>query len=139
MGAIGDFFVDFASALFNPEEARRRHQSQMAMYERARAERDRAKDAGILTSEIENQLLEWGKRLGGDRANQGLKMIFDPANGWTNIYFGGINDPDGDGHGHIRVLTDGTQTIVREPFIKGAPNARRDATLVDDRTPDKRK
>jgi len=66
-------------------------------------------------------------------------MVFDPDSGWTNIYFGGVGKPDGDGHGHIRVLTDGTQTIVREPYIKGTPSGRRDATLLDDGTPDKRR
>src|SRR5690606_10111502 len=96
-------------------------------------------EAGIMTPTIKRQLQQWSSRLGGDRTNQGIKMVFNPAQEWTDVYFGGVGKPDGDGHGHIRVLIDGTEKIIREPYVKGAPGARRDATLLDSKTPDRRR
>lgn len=91
-----------------------------------------------MTPSIHHQLERWSAQLGGSRANQGIKVVGKPEKGYTDIFFGGVGGPDGEGHGHIRVLLDGSELIVREPFIKGASNARRDATLMDDRTKDRR-
>jgi len=62
----------------------------------------------------------------------------DENGGHTDTYFGGVGAPDGPGHGHIRVDGEGDEQIVRESYSAGQPGARRDATLMDDRTPDRR-
>lgn len=57
----------------------------------------------------------------------------------TDAYFGGIKKPDGSGKGKIRVDEDGKERIVREPYTPGGRNAKRDATLLGDNTPDRRR
>lgn len=71
------------------------------------------------------------QKLGGDRVNQGVKVRFNYKEEVTDIYFGGVGKPDGEGHGHIRVDIHGNETIIREPYVHGAPYGRRDATLMD--------
>lgn len=72
-------------------------------------------------------------------SNDNWKATFKPEKEYTDVFFegkGGV--PDGPGHGHIRVDTEGNEQIVRDSFEPGQPNARRDATLLDDKTPDRR-
>lgn len=124
-----DGFKDWMLAVGNPRE-----------WERQNARRRAAEDAeaGILSPTIRAQLLDWSERLGEDRVNDGIKMRFNYNEDYTDIYFGGVGGPDKDGHGHIRVDIYGNETIVREPFVEGTDFGRREATLLDDRTPDRR-
>lgn len=80
MGRIWNEFKDWMLAVGNPQEWERQKACRQAV---ANAE------AGIMTPTIRMQLQEWSEKLGGDRANQGVKMVFDPKNEWTDILFWG--------------------------------------------------
>lgn len=75
------------------------------------------------------------QQFGSDRSRE-LKHV--PQDGYTDLYYAGVGKPDGPGHGHIRVWDDGREQIVREPYAVDTAGARKDATLLDDVTPDKR-
>lgn len=85
----------------------------------------------------ERQAQQWERKFRDGRSDD-LKIRFNPESGFTDIYYGGVGEPDGDGHGHIRVWLDGREEVVREPYIKGSPGGRKDATLMDGKTPDRR-
>lgn len=68
-----------------------------------------------------------------------IKSVFNPTGGYTDNYFGGQGKPDGPGHGHIRVDDKGNEQIVRDSYKPGEYGARKDATLLDSKTSDKRK
>lgn len=100
----------------------------MAEVRAARAERERQEQARM----IEEQIEDWRKKLGRDAAG-GFKAVYNPERGYTDIYYAGEGElPDGSGKGHIRVFDDGTESIIREPYRSGEPNAKRDATILDD-------
>ncbi|MEV8372861.1 hypothetical protein AB0P21_08985 [Kribbella sp. NPDC056861] len=101
------------------------------------AKADRLAREQHLNAHQRNQVEQWQMRFRDGRSND-MKVVFKPDQSYTDVYFGGVGAPDGSGHGHIRIWVDGTEQIVREPFRPGQPNAKRDATLLDDNTPDKR-
>lgn len=84
-----------------------------------------------------SQVNQWERRFGDGRGGS-VKVRFNYNEGYTDIYYGGRGRPDGEGHGHIRVLEDGTEKIVREPSVDDERQNRRDATLLDSITPDRR-
>jgi hypothetical protein len=56
------------------------------------------------------------------------------GDGYTDNYFGGQNgEPDGPGHGHIRVNEEGETSIVRGAYTPGEPFARANALEQDSR------
>lgn len=83
------------------------------------------------------QAQQWERKFRDGRSDD-LKINYHYDKGYTDIFFGGVGEPDGDGHGHIRIWVSGHEEVVREPYIKGQPNARKDATIRDNKTPDKR-
>jgi hypothetical protein len=95
----------------------------------------REREAREAALRLEAQARVWVEKLGSDRSTE-LKHV--AGNGYTDLYFAGVKDADGAGHGHIRVWDDGREQIVREPYPVDTPGARKDATLLDDNTPDKR-
>lgn len=106
--------------------------AEQGWYEQQAAEQDRKAAA----RRLEKQAKVWARQLGSDRSLDVKYNVKD--DGSIDAYFAGIGTPDGQGHGHIRILPDGTERVVREPHIPNTPFAKRDATLLDDKTPDKR-
>lgn len=101
-------------------------------YERAAAE-DARKAAA---KRLEKQARAWVKQFGPDRS---LDVKYNAKDdGSIDAFYGGIGKPDGPGHGHIRIYPDGTERIVIEPHTPETPFAKRDATILDDNTPDER-
>lgn len=60
-----------------------------------------------------------------------FKSVFNPDKERTDTYFGGQGEPDGPGHGHVRVDGEGNDLSIRDSYEPGVPNARRDATLLE--------
>lgn len=110
----------------------RHNRAAMEAARQERIERERLQAA----MRMEMQIRAWEHKLGGTRGT--IKSVYKPEQGFTDVYYGGIGEPDGPGHGHIRVWEDGTERIVREPYIPGQDGAKREATLLDDWTKDRR-
>ncbi len=104
---------------------------------RARDERLEAERHQQEVASLEFHTLQWERKFKDGRSGE-LKVVFHTEQGFTDVYYGGVGEPDGDGHGHVRIWADGREQVVREPYIKGQPGGRKDATLLDDQTPDKR-
>lgn len=103
-------------------------------FERVEAERRRKEAA----KRLEKQANAWAKKFRDGRSVD-IKAVYNVDEGYTDFYYSGQGeDPDGPGHGHIRVWEDGREQVVREPYRPGQPYAKREATLLDDNTPDKR-
>lgn len=83
----------------------------------------------------------WSELLGGEERDDDVKYKASRTQQHgtsTDAYFGGIEKPDGTGKGKIRIDDEGRERVVREPYTPGR-NAKRDATLLDDVTPDRRR
>jgi hypothetical protein len=50
----------------------------------------------------------------------------------TNYYFGGVDNPDGKGHGHISIDEYGNQRHIRDAYDPDLENGRKSAVLFDD-------
>jgi hypothetical protein len=107
-----------------------------ATYRAVRDARDE-RVAAEKQSQLEYHTLQWERKFKDGRSGD-LKIRYNFDKGYTDIFFGGIGKPDGDGHGHVMIWVDGREQVVREPYLKGQPGGRKDATLLDDKTPDKR-
>ena len=135
---------DAAKDRFNA--AKREHDRAKAVHERAQAEFKTAKAnfdkaAKDFKARLEVLKKETGKRNEDKRSiaeKAGVPYqyrdkvyVSKGANGITNIYFGGVGEPNGPGHAHYVMDASGKVTYKREPFDPhGNENFVRDAELT---------
>jgi hypothetical protein len=48
----------------------------------------------------------------------------------AHVYFGGLDEPDGDGHGHGYIDEEGNFTVFRDPYDPAGGQAARDAATA---------
>lgn len=67
----------------------------------------------------------------GKERDYDTKTVFKPDRDKNDIYFGGYGKPDGPGHGHVIVDSDGETHHVRDVY-DGTEQDRKDAVVFDD-------
>lgn len=82
---------------------------------------------------FEKQVANEKRRTGFEDGKYDVKV--DPYDGLvrTHYYFGGINENDKAGHGHIAIDELGENRFIRDAFSPNMPNAKKDAVIFDDR------
>lgn len=110
---------DAAKARF--DEAKARHERAKAEFEQAKADHERAKDAFRARLERVKAERKADNRAIAEQAGIPYQYRDDirvsrDASGNTNIYFGGMGQPDGPGHGHYVLDAAGKVTYRRDPF-----------------------
>jgi|SRR5450759_2214488 len=121
----------FQQAKANFDRAQDEHNRLKAEHERARdefksakADFDRAKNAFQARLEVvrgERQQRKNDRRSLAEQAGVPSQYLDDvwvstAPDGSVNIYFGGIGEPNGDGHGHYAMDSYGNVTYQRDPF-----------------------
>jgi len=100
------------------------HERKQDEFKRAKVDFDRAKDAfekRLRVVRAESQRRKGDERSIIDRAGvpryyRDNVWISREPNGTVNIYFGGLGEPSGPGHGHYVLDSSGTVTYRRDPF-----------------------
>ena len=125
------YAATFQTAKTRFDNAKRDFDNAKVAHERAQAEFKQAKDAFDEASKAfkarldivkaENAKKISDKRSIAQRAGVAYHYldklyVSKDANGNTNIYFGGMGEPNGPGHGHYVVDRSGTVTYKREPY-----------------------
>ena len=113
----------FADAKREFEAAKAKHERARDEFRQAKKEFDIAKDA--FKSRLEKVKADSAKRRADNRAiavqagvpSQYVDNVWvkQDKDGNYNIYFGGIGQPDGEGHGHYVLSTSGKVTYARDP------------------------
>jgi membrane protein involved in colicin uptake len=137
--------ADFDRARDEHNRAKAEHEGARDEFKRAKADFDRAKNAFQARLEVvraDRQQRKNDKRSVAERAGvpyqylDELWVSTDP-DGSVNIYFGGVGEPNGPGHGHYSMDSSGNVTYQRDPFDPhGAENfadyeERQAATMYD--------
>lgn len=123
--------VPFQAAKARFDSAKREFDAAKAVHERAQVEFKAAKEAFDTASRAFRARLDIVKSQNVKKANdkrsiaekagvpyQYLDKVYvsKDANGNTNIYFGGMGEPNGPGHGHYVLDRTGKVTYKREPY-----------------------
>lgn len=136
---------EFSSAKRAFDETKARHEQAQAEFKQAKEAFDSASKAFKARLErvrAEGKRKREDKKAVAERAGVPYRYrdnvwISTDAAGNTNIYFGGVGDPNGPGHGHYVMDRNGTVTYKRDPFDPhGAQNFTDDGsggTLYDGR------
>jgi hypothetical protein len=128
------------------DQVKRTHDAAKAEHERKQADFQRAKEAFDQAIKAFKARLE-KVRAEAQRRRQDKRSVAERAgvphmyldNVWVsrerdgtyNVYFGGMGKPNGPGHGHYVLKTDGTVTYAREPFDPhGAHNFTNEELLI---------
>lgn len=106
------------------DQAKADHERAQAEFKRAKAEFDQAAQAFKKRLEVvrsESNRRKDDKRSIAERAGVPLQYrdnvwVSKDLSGSTNIYFGGVGEPNGPGHGHYAMDSYGTVTYKRDPF-----------------------
>lgn len=115
---------EFSSAKRTFDETKARHEQAQAEFKQAKEAFDSASKAFKARLErvrAEGKRKREDKRAVAERAGvpyqcrDNVWTLTDAA-GNTNIYFGGVGDPNGPGHGHYVMDRNGTVTYKRDPF-----------------------
>jgi len=128
----------FRDAKSRFEAAKSKHEQAQAEFKRAKADFDSAKKA--FHDRLEKVRAQKEERRANNReiakkAGVPSQYIDDvwvkqDSDGNYNIYFGGIGQPDGEGHGHYVLSPSGKVTYARDPHeAHGSHNFKRDAAL----------
>jgi hypothetical protein len=115
---------DFNSAKNTFDAAKANHDRAQVEFKRAKAEFDQAAKSFKTRLDLvkaQNARKASDKRSIAERAGvpyQYLDKVYvsKDTNGSTNIYFGGMGDPNGPGHGHYVMDRNGNITYRREPY-----------------------
>lgn len=112
---------EFARAQQTFHSARAEHELAEAGFKRAKAELASCAKAfkarlDELKSASRKKRKEFAAKAGVPLQYQDDVWISTDSDGNTNIYFGGIDKPDGPGHGHYAMNQNGTVTYRRDPF-----------------------
>lgn len=113
---------DSAKRIFDQVKAE--HESKVAEFKRAKADFDqtaRAFKSRLESVKAQSQQKKADKRSIAERAGVPFQYrdnvwVSTDANGTTNIYFGGVGEPNGLGHGHYAMDRTGKVTYKRDPF-----------------------
>lgn len=114
----------FAQAKKEFEKAKATHDTAQANFKRAKADFDKASSAfkkRLETVKADNKKRTADKRSIAKRAGVPSRYLDNvwvstDASGTSNIYFGGVGEPAGPGHGHYAMDSNGKVTYKREPF-----------------------
>lgn len=114
----------FDQARDEQRRAKAEHEGKVEEFRAAKADFDRAKAAFHDRLEVvrsERKLRKANKRSLAERAGVPYQYLDDvristDADGTVNIYFGGVGEPDGEGHGHYAMDAYGNVTYQRDPF-----------------------
>jgi len=106
------------------DRAKADHERKQAEFKRAKSDFDRAKDAfgkRLAVVRAESRRRKDDKRALIDRAGiphyyRDKVWISREPDGTVNLYFGGVGEPTGPGHGHYVLDASGTVTYRRDPF-----------------------
>lgn len=115
---------DFSAAKRTFDSAKTEHERAQASFKRAKADFDQA--AKAFRAQLE-KVKAAGKQRKADKRNlaeqAGVPMqyrdnvwVSTDSEGNTNLYFGGVGDPNGPGHGHYVMNQSGKVTYKRDPF-----------------------
>lgn len=119
---------EFARAQQTFHSARAEHALAEARFKRAKADFESCTKAfrsrlDELKSASRKKRKELAAKAGVPLQYQDDVWISTGSNGNVNIYFGGVDKPDGPGHGHYVMSQNGTVTYRRDPFAPhGAQN-----------------
>lgn len=119
---------EFARAQQTFHSARAEHERAQEALERAKADFESCTKAfrsrlDELKSASRKKRKELAAKAGVPLQYQDDVWISTGSNGNVNIYFGGVDKPDGPGHGHYVMSQNGTVTYRRDPFAPhGAQN-----------------
>ena len=114
----------FNSAKRTFEQAKAEHERAQATFKQAKAEFDRASKAfrnRLDTVKADGKKRHEKKRSLAEKAGVPFQYrdkvwTSKGANGNINLYFGGVGDPNGPGHGHYVLDRTGSVTYKRDPF-----------------------
>ncbi|MBL7487179.1 hypothetical protein I6A60_08565 [Frankia sp. AgB1.9] len=128
----------FDHARIEHNRAKARHEEKQAEFKRAKSDFERAKDAFKRRLEAvrgERQRRKDDKRSIAERAgvpNQYLDNVWVSTahDGTYNVYFGGVGEPAGPGHGHYAMESSGNVTYRRDPYD---PHGSQNFTDYEDR------
>lgn len=119
---------EFARAQQTFHSARAEHELAEAEFKRAKTNLEECTKAfrsrlDELKSASRKKRKELAAKAGVPLRHQDDVWISTEPNGNVNIYFGGVDKPDGPGHGHYVMSQNGTVTYRRDPFAPhGAQN-----------------
>ena len=108
----------------NLKKTKATHDTAQANFKRAKADFDKASSAfkkRLETVKADNKKRTADKRSIAKRAGVPSRYLDNvwvstDASGTSNIYFGGVGEPAGPGHGHYAMDSNGKVTYKREPF-----------------------
>lgn len=115
---------DFESKRREFQDAKAEHERKQADFKQAKVEHEKARDA--FRTRLEKVKTEAQKRR-DDRRSLAEKAgvpyeyrdkvwVSKKPDGTINLYFGGVDMPDGPGHGHYVLNANGVVTYARNPF-----------------------
>lgn len=115
---------EFDQAKSEYDRAKSDHEQKQADFRRAKTDFDGAKNAfqaRLATVRAESKRRKDDKRSIAERAGVPYQYLDDvwvstEPDGTVNIYFGGVGEPSGPGHGHYAMDSSGNVTYQREPF-----------------------
>lgn len=113
--------AEFATARARFDDAKARHERAQAEFQQAKADNKRAQEAfqsrlAQVRAERKSEGNDLAARAGVPlQYRDNVKISRDP-DGTVSIYFGGIGEPAGPGHGHYVMDARGTVTYRRDPF-----------------------
>lgn len=122
--AFGYAKDQFSQAKRSFDQAKADHEQAQTVFKKAKADFDQAAQAfkkRLETVRSESKRRKDDKRSLAEKAGVPYQYrdkvwVSTDLSGNTNIYFGGVGEPNGPGHGHYVMDRSGTVTYKREPF-----------------------